>query len=106
MFSCIFGNRIYNFTPLPPNNFEFTANNFLFYQKDSEFNCEDIQNESDKFKPYVLEFSRPLSACDYNKLKLNPKGYINIDGNKCYIEEINYSLQKTDFKLITNKLIC
>jgi hypothetical protein len=93
-------------TPLPPNNFEFTANNFLFYQKDSEFNCEDIQNESDKFKPYVLEFSRPLSACDYNKLKLNPKGYINIDGNKCYIEEINYSLQKTDFKLITNKLIC
>ena len=87
-------------------NFDFTADNFIFYMKGSEFTCEDIQDESDKFRPYVVEFSRPLNACDYNKLKANPKGYINIDGNKCYIEEVNYSLQKTNFKLITNKLIC
>jgi hypothetical protein len=68
--------------------------------------CTTIPDNLDLFKPYVVEYSRPLNACDYNKLKANPKGYINIDGNKCYIEEVNYSLQKTNFKLITNKLIC
>lgn len=68
--------------------------------------CTTITDNLDLFKPYVLEYSRFLSACDYNKIKANPKGYIDINGNKYYVGEVNYTLQKTDFKLITNKLIC
>lgn len=96
--------RISTTTPTVNEDYTFEYNRISF--ESIPTSCTTITDNLDLFKPYVLEYSRFLSACDYNKIKANPKGYIDINGNKYYVGEVNYTLQKTDFKLITNKLIC
>ena len=96
---------------LPPSGLPF---NYYHIFKESVFEllednttCQDIEQSINNFRPFISNFEMPLSACDYNKLKINPKGYINIDGIKCWISELDYGIARnTKFNLITNKLIC
>lgn len=90
-----------------PFNYYHIFKESVFELLEDNTTCQDIEQSINNFRPFISNFEMPLSACDYNKLKINPKGYINIDGIKCWISELDYGIARnTKFNLITKELIC
>lgn len=90
-----------------PFNYYHIFKESVFELLEDNTTCQNIEESINNFRPFISNFEMPLSACDYNKLKLNKKGYINIDSVKCWISEIDYGIgRNTKFNLISKDLIC
>lgn len=85
---------------------------FLFEYQKINFqsiptNCTTITDYGDNFKPYLLSFTYPLCASDYESIRQNMNGYIGIKNNKYWIKELKYNPKKlSSFTLISQNTLC
>ena len=80
--------------------------NYVFLE-DSAENIPVTENEyipkkQPVLKPEILEFTYPLTAVEYNLIKNDPYGIIQVDGEDCYLSELEYdfSTGEAHFKLV------
>ncbi len=51
-------------------------------------------------KAETLEFDYPISLAQFNQIRLNPYGYILVDGEKCYLRSIKYNFKTSLANLV------
>ena len=71
-------------------NYPFSADYISFELLSDNTSCEDITDDTGLFKPFITKFTYPLTIEQYLSIRENKKGYIMIDNNKCWIDQISY----------------
>lgn len=63
---------------------------------------KNIAKYTPKLKAQLLKFDYPISIEQYNFIRLNPYGYILVNGEKCWIKSVKYGFKTgmTKFELI------
>lgn len=61
---------------------------------------DDIALPSPLIKAETIEFDYPISLEQFNKIRINPYGYILVDGEKCYIKSVKYNFKTTLANLV------
>ncbi len=111
--------RFYEVTtnvPLAPNMLAGSGNVVAQFKPAIGFDdsCEDalsgvvgVENESLMYvapvlRPEIIEFAYPLTVSEFEDIKANPYGVIEVDGEECYIQEAQreFATGETNFKLI------
>ena len=86
---------------VPPNYGDYT---FLEDSAENRLVSENthIPKKQPVLKPEILEFTYPLTAVEYNLIKNDPYGIIQVDGEDCYLSELeyNFNTSEANFKLI------
>lgn len=74
---------------------------------DSLTECNNIQLNEQDTKPFILEFNDYLCYEDFELIRQNKNGYINVMNNKYWIKELNYKHNGlSSFKLVGNTTFC
>ncbi len=53
----------------------------------------DIAKHTPRLKAQLLKFDYPISLAQFNQIRLNPYGYILVDGEKCYLKSVKYNFK-------------
>lgn len=66
----------------------------------------DLEKKKSLLKPETLTFDYPIEREHWNILRLNPYGYISVDGEKCFLKSAKYNMKTglTEFELIPSTL--
>lgn len=61
-----------------------------------------VEYSKTKFKSEILEFSYPITIAQFNALRENPYGIIQVNGEKCWLKEVTMKIAsgECDFKVI------
>ena len=87
-----------------PANIDFTAERINFYQKEDLSKCEEFENEPQDSKYRLIKFQKELCLNEFQNIKNNKIGNINVNGKIFYIKNLTYRKNKlSDFELIGNQ---
>jgi len=75
----------------------------LFELLSDNTTCENIQDTTDLFKPFITECEWPLSINDYLKAKNNKSGYYLVQGEKAWIDKIIFREDKKSLLSLMHK---
>ena len=90
----ITGTGFYYLTAIYDSIFELLSDNTT---------CENLQDSTDLFKPYVTECEWPLTIDDYLKAKNNKSGYYLVQGEKAWIDKIVFRGDKKSMLSLMHK---
>ncbi|WP_418894222.1 hypothetical protein [Limibacterium fermenti] len=84
---------------------EGTTTKVFFVQADDPAVVQEnaaIGKATAKLKAQLLKFEYPISLEQYQTIRMNPYGYILVDGEKCWIKSVKYGFKTglTKFELI------
>lgn len=94
-------------TGILPVNYNFPSDYHEFSLLEDSTNCQDLEDSTDSFKPFLTECDYQLCLDDYLSAKLNKKGYAMLKGQKVWIKKLTYKDRKlSSLTLIHKKSFC